>query len=96
MLFLKHNLNASGDRLAAQSEDEIEKDISALIRDMNTSITEADKFIDSMSKPEESAWTASESGDGLESVPDDTSGTDFQIRPLPKLGTDLKSVPVPS
>ncbi len=52
VLFLKHNLNASAIASLRNQKMSIEKDISALIRDMNTSITEADKFIDSMSKPE--------------------------------------------
>lgn len=49
VLFLKHNLNASAIASLRNQKMNIEKDISALIRDMNTSITEADKFIDSMS-----------------------------------------------
>ncbi|MBK8163546.1 MAG: DUF2959 domain-containing protein [Gammaproteobacteria bacterium] len=52
VLFLKHNLNASAIASLRNQKMSIEKDISALIRDMNTSIAEADKFIDSMSKPE--------------------------------------------
>lgn len=50
VLFLKHNLNASAIASLRNQKMSIEKDISALIRDMNTSISEADKFIDSMSK----------------------------------------------
>jgi len=49
VLFLKHNLNASAIASLRNQKMSIEKDISALIRDMNTSIAEADKFIDSMS-----------------------------------------------
>ena len=52
VLFLKHNLNASAIASLRNQKMSIEKDISALIRDKNTSIAEADKFIDSMSKPE--------------------------------------------
>ncbi|MCC6208479.1 MAG: DUF2959 domain-containing protein [Gammaproteobacteria bacterium] len=52
VLFLKHNLNASAIASLRNQKMSIENDISALIRDMNTSIAEADKFIDSMSKPE--------------------------------------------
>jgi chromosome segregation ATPase len=52
VLFLKHNLNASAIASLRDQKMSIEKDISALIRDMNKSIAEADKFIDSMSKPE--------------------------------------------
>lgn len=50
VLFLKHNLNASAIASLRNQKMSIEKDISALIRDMNTSISEANKFIDSMSK----------------------------------------------
>ncbi|MBK9130120.1 MAG: DUF2959 domain-containing protein [Gammaproteobacteria bacterium] len=52
VLFLKHNLNASAIASLRNQKMNIEKDISALIRDMNTSIAEADKFIDSMSTTE--------------------------------------------
>jgi hypothetical protein len=53
VLFLKHNLNASAIASLRNQKQAIEKDISALIRDMNKSIAEADSFISSMSKPEE-------------------------------------------
>lgn len=52
VLFLKHNLNASAIASLRGQKQTIEKDISALIRDMNKSISEADAFIGSMSKPE--------------------------------------------
>lgn len=52
VLFLKHNLNASAIASLKDQKMSVEKDISALIGDMNKSIAEADKFIDSMSKSE--------------------------------------------
>jgi hypothetical protein len=52
VLFLKHNLNASAIASLRNQKQTIEKDISALIRDMNKSISEADAFISAMSKSE--------------------------------------------
>lgn len=52
VLFLKHNLNASAIASLRNQKQAVERDISALIRDMNKSIAEADSFISSMSKPE--------------------------------------------
>lgn len=51
VLFLKHNLNASAIASLRGQKQAIEKDITVLIRDMNKSISEADAFIDSMSRP---------------------------------------------
>ena len=50
VLFLKHNLNANAIASLRNQKRSIETDISALIRDMNKSIAEADSFIDAMSK----------------------------------------------
>lgn len=45
VLFLKHNLNAKAISSLQGERQAIEKDIQRLIADMQTSITEADKFI---------------------------------------------------
>ena len=53
VLFLKHNLNANAIASLRTQKQAVEKDISALIRDMNKSIAEADSFISVMTKPED-------------------------------------------
>lgn len=50
VLFLKHNLNASAIASLKTERRDVETDIQALIRDMNASIAEADKFIRTMSR----------------------------------------------
>jgi Skp family chaperone for outer membrane proteins len=50
VLYLKHNLNANAIASLKTQRKSVETDIQGLIRDMNTSIAEADKFIKSMSK----------------------------------------------
>jgi uncharacterized protein involved in exopolysaccharide biosynthesis len=50
VLYLKHNLNANAIASLKAQRKTVETDIQALIKDMNNSITEADKFIKSMSK----------------------------------------------
>lgn len=48
VLFLKHNLNANAVASLKTQKKAVETDIQALIRDMNKSIAEADRFIKSM------------------------------------------------
>jgi leucyl aminopeptidase (aminopeptidase T) len=50
VLFLKHNLNANAIASLKTQRQMVETDIQALIKDMNKSIAEADKFIKSMEK----------------------------------------------
>jgi Skp family chaperone for outer membrane proteins len=50
VLYLKHNLNANAIASLKTQRKSVETDIQSLIRDMNKSIVEADKFIKSMSK----------------------------------------------
>jgi uncharacterized HAD superfamily protein len=50
VLFLKHNLNANAIASLKTQRQSVETDIQTLIRDMNASIAEADKFIKSMAK----------------------------------------------
>ena len=50
VLFLKHNLNAQAIASLQGTAVEIESDVSALIRDMENSINEANEFIGQMSK----------------------------------------------
>lgn len=50
VLFLKHNLNASAIASLKTERRDVETDIQALIREMNASIAEADKFIRTMSR----------------------------------------------
>lgn len=45
VLFLKHNLNARAVGVLGQEALSIETDVTALIKDMNAAIAEADKFI---------------------------------------------------
>jgi len=49
VLFLKHNLNANAITSLKTQRLSVENDIQTLIKDMNKSIAEADKFISSMS-----------------------------------------------
>jgi len=49
VLFLKHNLNANAIASLKTQRRSVETDIRSLIRDMNKSIAEADRFIKSMS-----------------------------------------------
>lgn len=49
VLFLKHNLNANAIASLKNQKQAVQNDISALIKDMNNSIAEADRFIRSMS-----------------------------------------------
>lgn len=49
VLFLKHNLNARAIASLRSDLVAVESDIGALIRDMNASIAEADRFVQSMS-----------------------------------------------
>lgn len=49
VLFLKHNLNARAIASLRTDRAAVESDIGALIRDMNNSIAEADRFIKEMS-----------------------------------------------
>ncbi len=51
VLFLKHNLNAQAIASLKTNRAAVESDIQALIRDMNQSITEADRFVQSMAAP---------------------------------------------
>ncbi len=51
VLFLKHNLNAQAVASLRGRRAEIETDVAALIREMNRSIAEADRFLEAM-KPE--------------------------------------------
>jgi Skp family chaperone for outer membrane proteins len=48
VLFLKHNLNANAIASLKSERDVIKTDVAALIRDMNKSIAEADRFIKAM------------------------------------------------
>jgi len=48
MLFLKHNLNARAIASLKGNLAAIESDIAVLIREMETSIREANRFIDAM------------------------------------------------
>jgi hypothetical protein len=50
VLYLKHNLNANAIASLKTQRKSIETNIQALIKDMNKSIAEADKFLKSMSK----------------------------------------------
>ncbi len=50
VLYLKHNLNANAIASLKSQRKSVETDIQGLIKDMNKSIAEADKFIKSMSK----------------------------------------------
>ena len=50
VLFLKHNLNANAIASLKTQRKSVETDIKALIKDMNNSIAEADKFLKSMNK----------------------------------------------
>ena len=52
VLFMKHNLNARAIASLEQTKAGLESDVAALIRDMNASIAEADRFIDQMQKTE--------------------------------------------
>jgi hypothetical protein len=52
--FLKHNLNAQALGTLKKEKDAIEKDTARLIKEMNESITEADKFIQGMKEQGES------------------------------------------
>jgi hypothetical protein len=52
VLFLKHNLNAQAIASLETQTDLLRSDISTLIKQMETSIAEADAFIDSMSQTE--------------------------------------------
>lgn len=45
VLYLKHNLNAQAIGALKKEVDSIELDVASLIRDMNTSIQEADRFL---------------------------------------------------
>ena len=49
VLFLKHNLNANAIASLRTQKQAVQTDIAALIKDMNKSIAEADRFIKSMS-----------------------------------------------
>ena len=51
VLFLKHNLNAQAIASLKTNRAVVESDIQTLIRDMNQSITEADRFVQSMAAP---------------------------------------------
>ena len=51
VLFLKHNLNAQAIASLKTNRAAVESDIQALIRDMNQSIAEADRFVQSMAAP---------------------------------------------
>jgi hypothetical protein len=46
VLFLKHNLNAQAVGALGREALSIETDVNALIRDMNTAIAQADRFIE--------------------------------------------------
>ncbi len=48
VLFLKHNLNAQAIAALRDDRAQVESDIAALVRDMNESIAEADRFIAAM------------------------------------------------
>lgn len=48
VLFLKHNLNAHAIASLKTQRDQVKSDITALIKDMNKSIEEADRFIKDM------------------------------------------------
>ncbi len=50
VLYLKHNLNANAISSLKMQKRTVENDIKSLIRDMNVSIDEADRFISSMSE----------------------------------------------
>jgi len=52
VLFLKHNLNARAVAALDSTLEELRFEIAALIEDMNSSIEEANSFIDDMSKSE--------------------------------------------
>ncbi|KPK39774.1 MAG: DNA repair protein [Gammaproteobacteria bacterium SG8_47] len=51
VLYLKHNLNAQAIAALKSDRAAIESNINALIRDMNKSIAEADRFISAMTAP---------------------------------------------
>lgn len=51
VLYLKHNLNARAITSLKSNRAAVESDIQALLRDMNRSIAEADRFVRSMSDP---------------------------------------------
>ena len=48
VLFLKHSLNAQAIAALASTLGELENDVSALIRDMDVSIQEAERFLDTL------------------------------------------------
>ena len=50
VLFLKHNLNAQAISSLREDRAMVESDITTLIREMNRSIDEADRFIEEMSR----------------------------------------------
>lgn len=50
VLYLKHNLNANAISSLRMQKRTVENDIKSLIKDMNTSIDAADRFISSMSE----------------------------------------------
>ncbi len=50
VLYLKHNLNASAIASLQDTSAEIESDVATLIRDMETSINEANEFISQINK----------------------------------------------
>jgi hypothetical protein len=51
VLFLKHNLNSRAIRSLKKTSLEIDRDVSVLVKDLEASIQEADRFIESMAKP---------------------------------------------
>ncbi|HYA37463.1 MAG TPA: DUF2959 domain-containing protein [Candidatus Methylomirabilis sp.] len=51
VLFLKHNLNARAIASLRTERARVESDITSLIREMNKSIAEADRFIEDMKRP---------------------------------------------
>lgn len=51
VLFLKHNLNAQAIASLQNTAAQVENDVQGLIRELEASITEANSFIDQMSKP---------------------------------------------
>ncbi|MFA7520773.1 DUF2959 family protein, partial [Shewanella sp.] len=50
MLYLKHNLNAQAIGAIKSEFASLQTDISALIKEMNTSINESSKFIEALEK----------------------------------------------
>jgi hypothetical protein len=52
LLFLKHNLNARAISSLQQNAEQIQNDVTKLVREMEASIKEANAFIEQMNMPD--------------------------------------------